>query len=303
MQKTHLTLRVLASKQALLEIELDTLFGLQVDDVFPSAQEGETVLSFRIEADQAGEHTPLQTYLEQKKAAGFILEITPIPLGSHEPINSLPVLRVQSRMVYVLDEQSASEFDAKRAPSRKRFARLLPGSNAYLLEFDAFEPLEYPDLDPGDSELGCFVSLDPALSEEHRQHLLVGLTSQGYALSLYPDALLLTAWHRDVLKETVDRDIQRILSALGHTVPGQTHDPAPTAQEARAYPITSVDAEDLQASGFTDEEVAQLSEYLPEIAEKMADVYLETRFWNDLRFFAEAVLRRVSPPEKPLQQL
>ncbi len=303
MQQTHLTLRVLASKQALLEIELDTLFGLQVDDVFPSVQEGETVLAFRIEADQAGENTPLQTYLEQKKAAGIILEITPIPLGSHEPINSLPVLHVQSRMVYVLDEQSASDFDAKRAPSRKRFTTLLPGSNAYLLEFDDFEPLEYPDLDPGDSEPGCFVSLDPPLSEEPRWHLLAGLLAQGYALSLYQDALLLTAWHRNVLTEMVDRDIQQILSTTGHTIQGDTQGTSPTVQEARAYPITSVDVKDLQASGFTDEEIAQLTEYLPEIAEKMADVYLETRYWDDLHFFAQAVLKRLSPSEKPLQQL
>ncbi len=219
MPKTQLALRVLASKQALIEIELNTLFGLQVDDVFPSAQEGETVLSFRIEADQAGENAPLQTYLEKQKAAGIILEITPVPSGGHEPIALVPVLPVQPRMVYVLDEQSASEFDAKRAPSRKRFATLLPGSNAYLLEFDDFDPLEYPDLDPGDAEPGCFVSLDLPLSEGQRRHLLAGLTSQGYALSLYPDALLLTAWHRDVLTETVDRDIQSILSPSGRTTP------------------------------------------------------------------------------------
>lgn len=71
-----------------------------------------------------------------------------------------------------------------------------------------------------------------------------------------------------------------------------------TTKEVHAYPITSVEAGDLRECGFTDEEVAFLSEHLPEIARKMADVYLETRYWDDLRFFAESVLERSSPLEK-----
>lgn len=212
MAQTDLMLRVLASRQAAFEIELDTLFGLQVDDVFPSALEGETIVSLRVEADLVRDHAPLLTYLERQQAAGIILEMAPASKAGQGPVATLPALRVRQEMVYVLDEQSAREFDAKRPPSRKRFATLLPGSNAYLLAFDDFEPLDYPDLDPGDAEPGCFVSLDPGLSEERRRQLLAGLTSLGYALSLFPEVMVLTAWHRDVLTETLERDIRQILS-------------------------------------------------------------------------------------------
>lgn len=359
MAQIDLVLRIPASRQATLEIELQELFGLQVDDVFPSPQEGEIILSFRIEAGQAGVNAPLQHYLKRQQAAGIILEAasnqlegeteadedeegdaevseereaseaiacaqsaletlseeriqnefgtgptdvtfealnafidaqrTRLEQCAPEPGEPLPAPRVQSSRVYVLDEQRAAEFDAKRPPARKRFAGLLPGSNAYLLEFDAFDPQEYPDLDPGDPEPGCLVSLDPeSLSEKHRQGLIAGLRDLGYALSIFPDSLLLTAWHRDVLMETVEHDLRRILATLG---------PTPAGQAARAYPITGVEEGDLRECGFTEEEVVLLGEHLPEFASKMADVYLETRFWDDLRFFAEAALKRVSSSE------
>ena len=303
MAQTDLVLRVLASEQVPLEIELETLFGLQVDDVFPSAKASETILSFRVEeADLARDNAPLQTYLERQKAAGIILEMALAPKVGHKAVAAPPALRVQQGMVYVLDEHSAREFDAKRPAPRKRFATLLPGSNAYLLEFDDFEPLDYPDLDPGDPEPGCFVSLDPSLSEEQRRQLLAGLISLGYALSLFPEVMVLTAWHRDVLTETLERDIRQFLSAPERIVQGDTQDISTAAGEVRACPITSVAVDDLRSSGFTDKEIALLAEYLPEIASKMADVYLETRFWDDLRFFAQAVLKRESSPEKPLQR-
>lgn len=213
MPQTNLMLHILATHQALFEIEFQELFGLQVDDVFPSTHTGATILLFRIDEDQAKEDAPLQLYLEQRQAARMIIEMTPPPNVSCESGASMPSLRVHSSMLYALDEERAREFDAIRPPSRKRFATLLPGSNAYLLEYDDFESQKYPDLDPGEAEPGCFVPLDQGnLSEEKRQRLLDGLISQGYAVSLFPEALLITAWHRDVLTGAVEHDIQRILT-------------------------------------------------------------------------------------------
>src|ERR1700730_5379 len=98
MPQTTLVLRILASKQAPLEIELQTLFGLQVDDVFPSTKASETILSFRIGADQVRDNTPFHIYLEQRKAAGVILEMALTSYVDHKPAISMPVIRVQPGM-------------------------------------------------------------------------------------------------------------------------------------------------------------------------------------------------------------
>jgi len=68
-----------------------------------------------------------------------------------------------------------------------------------------------------------------------------------------------------------------------------------TSDVVVSYPITSVDPGDLKECGFTNAERTYLTTYLPEIARKMADVYLENRFWDDLRFFAESILERIRP--------
>jgi hypothetical protein len=71
---------------------------------------------------------------------------------------------------------------------------------------------------------------------------------------------------------------------------------SPTQEDkpSDAYPITELSAGDLQDAEFTKEEAEVLQEYLPEMALKMRDAYLETRFWGDLRIFGRLILDRLA---------
>lgn len=120
---------------------------------------------------------------------------------------------LHERKFYVLDEQSAKKFDAKRPEEKKCFATLLPGSNAYLLDEADFGLYEDEDIDPGDLESGCFFALNEHMSKEDRGFLLSSLIKRGYAVSLYQYHLYLVRWHRDIT-EMVGRDIEEILAAL-----------------------------------------------------------------------------------------
>jgi hypothetical protein len=56
----------------------------------------------------------------------------------------------------------------------------------------------------------------------------------------------------------------------------------------KEFPITSICREDLQECGFTDEQIARLSdEDMEAIASKMADLYLDLGFWEDLQFVTD----------------
>lgn len=120
---------------------------------------------------------------------------------------------LQQSTFYVLDERQAKEFDAMLPEREKLFSTLLPGSNAYLLDTDGFDSFQYLDFDPGDSEYGCSIALDSALSKELRLRLCSGLIGLGYAVSLYQDHLHLVPWHRDTVTEVVDRDVKQLLSS------------------------------------------------------------------------------------------
>jgi hypothetical protein len=119
------------------------------------------------------------------------------------------VLHLHPAHLYVLDEQRASVIDATRG--QKRCGTPLLGSNAYLLEVDEVGAEALEAVDPGDQEHGCVLPFDPCFSQEQRLQLLSGLRARGYALSLYPDRLLISPWHRDALTETISRDVQEIL--------------------------------------------------------------------------------------------
>ncbi len=56
----------------------------------------------------------------------------------------------------------------------------------------------------------------------------------------------------------------------------------------KEFPITSICREDLKELGFTDEQIARLSdEDMEAIASKMADLYLDQGFWEDLQFVTD----------------
>lgn len=58
----------------------------------------------------------------------------------------------------------------------------------------------------------------------------------------------------------------------------------------KAFPITSICRTDLKDS-FTDEEINKLDDGdMSYLASKMADAYLETSFWVDMRIIAEYIL-------------
>jgi hypothetical protein len=120
--------------------------------------------------------------------------------------------RIYPGRFYALDEQQASEFDAAQPQGKKRFAGMCPGGNAYLLDYDHFDPLVNEDFDPGDPETGCTVEFDPIISREQQLALCSGLIAPGYAVCLYPNRLLLVPWHRDVVTEVARRDIEQLLS-------------------------------------------------------------------------------------------
>ncbi len=121
------------------------------------------------------------------------------------------MFRIYPGRFYALDEQQASEFDAAQPQGKKRFAGMCPGGNAYLLDYDHFDPL-VNDLDPGDPETGCAVEFEPIISREQQLALCSGLIALGYAGCLYPNRLLLVPWHRDVVTEVARRDIEQLLS-------------------------------------------------------------------------------------------
>ena len=127
-----------------------------------------------------------------------------------QPLFSLP----QPGRFYALDEQGARQFDAEQPPGAKHFAAMLPGGNAYLLDYEAFDPNLYEDIDPGEAEPGCELEFGEALSQEQRLQLCSGLIALGYAVSLFNDRLLLVPWHRETITMAVVGDMYHIASAF-----------------------------------------------------------------------------------------
>lgn len=123
------------------------------------------------------------------------------------------MFHIYERTFYVLDQQTALAFDAQRPPEHQCFATLLPESNAYLLDEAAVDPLQDDDCDLGERERGCFLALDEQMSQTNRRFLFSGFIAQGYALSAYPDHLLLVPWHRSIM-DMVQRDLEELCSDL-----------------------------------------------------------------------------------------
>jgi hypothetical protein len=65
--------RVTQAQQTGLELELETLFGMKVDDVLDVGQNGEKTLVYEVASDTVGSIVAL---LETKKAAGAIVDVT-----------------------------------------------------------------------------------------------------------------------------------------------------------------------------------------------------------------------------------
>src|SRR5579864_2441144 len=65
----------------------------------------------------------------------------------------IQMFKLQEENFYVLSETSAKEFDAELEDQQKRFAALLPGSNAYLLNDADCDPLS-EDIDADEAESG-----------------------------------------------------------------------------------------------------------------------------------------------------
>ena len=67
------------------------------------------------------------------------------------------------------------------------------------------------------------------------------------------------------------------------------------------FPITSVHRGDLEAQGFDASVVDDATMF--ELADKMADAYLDSDFWIDLEIIAEAIgiPRRADPARTPRQ--
>jgi len=56
----------------------------------------------------------------------------------------------------------------------------------------------------------------------------------------------------------------------------------------KEFPITSICREDLQECGFTNEQIASLTdEDMQAIADKMADLYFDQGFWDHLKFVTD----------------
>jgi hypothetical protein len=70
----------------------------------------------------------------------------------------------------------------------------------------------------------------------------------------------------------------------------------------KEFPITSICREDLKELGFTDEQIAQLTdEDMETIASKMADLYLDNGFWEDLQFVTD--IRLIEKQERSIQPM
>jgi hypothetical protein len=122
------------------------------------------------------------------------------------------MFRIREENFYPLDEETAKEFDAKRENQQKRFVTLLPGSNAYLLNEADFDHL-CEDLDVDEASSGCLLTFEQVLSQESRALLLSGLISRGYAVSAYPDRLLIMPMNRGVT-DVIEQDALEILSPV-----------------------------------------------------------------------------------------
>jgi hypothetical protein len=127
----------------------------------------------------------------------------------------MKMFKLQEKDFRVLSRESAREWDAKRPMERKRFTTVLPGGNAFLLDDADFDPLR-DEIDPGEVESGCLLKFEEALSEENRELLLSGLIERGYAITRYPDHLLVVPWRRGVT-DIIEQDVRQIL--VDHTPP------------------------------------------------------------------------------------
>jgi hypothetical protein len=69
MQPMNVQVTIARTDQMMIELELQTLFGIQVDDMFPAEREQEIVLRFSNVPDQVAR------YLRQKKDQGLLREV------------------------------------------------------------------------------------------------------------------------------------------------------------------------------------------------------------------------------------
>jgi hypothetical protein len=60
------------------------------------------------------------------------------------------------------------------------------------------------------------------------------------------------------------------------------------------FAVTSISREDFKSIGFTEERISQLTdEEIQRIAKKMADLYSENGYWDDLELAATFVLAHI----------
>ncbi len=111
--------RLTPTGQTALEMEMSTLFGLQVDDVLATGQPGETLLTYVVELGDMEQFERIVALLGMKKASGAIIDVTVVSrLGDEgERPTLLPqgelVEAAQTALEYVENEWLARELGDK----------------------------------------------------------------------------------------------------------------------------------------------------------------------------------------------
>jgi hypothetical protein len=94
LNKGTILVQVTEAQQLGLELEMHTLFGLQVDDARPTSQPGEVWLIYEVEAESPEQFARIVALLEGRKAAGAIVDVAVSASGEDEwnsPVQPDPV--------------------------------------------------------------------------------------------------------------------------------------------------------------------------------------------------------------------
>ena len=83
--------RLTPTQQTWLELELSTLFGLQVDDVHATEQPDETLLTYVVGPEGMGQFERIVALLETKKASGAIIDVAVVAHSGDEGERPTPL--------------------------------------------------------------------------------------------------------------------------------------------------------------------------------------------------------------------